>query len=148
MKNMDSNGLKICSFQAALFERSVSHLNCSSKIFVRRFMHSALASRLDSNGYCFEATGIEDAFDELEQQYGTGYVGYGAMGEMSADFALSWSLSQYRNSLSAAKADDAEAEDAWDELEKSVVASLAKDVTVGVKKEQVEMKVLMEIKDV
>ncbi len=84
---------------------------------------------------------------KLEQQYGTGYVGYGAMGEMSADFALSWSLSQYRNSLSAAKADNAEAEDAWDELEKSVVASLAKDVTVGVKKEQVEMKAVMEIKD-
>ena len=81
MKNMDSNGLKICSFQAALFERSVSNLNCSSRVFVRRFMHSDLASRLDSNGYCFEATGIEDAFDELEQQYGITEYGqqkYGA----------------------------------------------------------------------
>ena len=84
---------------------------------------------------------------KLEQQYGTGYVGYGAMGEMSADFALSWSLAQYRNSLDEVRAEDNEAEDAWDELEKSVVASLAKDVTVGVKKDQVEMKAVMEIKD-
>ena len=70
MKNMDSYGLKICSFQAALFDRSASDLNCSSRIFIRRFMNSDLAARLDSNGYCFEAIGIEDAFDELERQYG------------------------------------------------------------------------------
>ena len=82
---------------------------------------------------------------KLEQQYGTGYVGYGAMGEMSADFALSWSLSQYRNSLSAAKADDAEAEDAWDELEKSIVASLAKDVLVGVKGNRVDMTLVYDL---
>ena len=70
MKNMDSYGLKICSFQAELFEKSVLNLNCSSKIFIRRFMYSDLASRLDSNGYYFETTGIENAFDELEHQYG------------------------------------------------------------------------------
>ncbi len=84
---------------------------------------------------------------KLEQQYGGGYVGYGAVSEMSADFALSWSLAQYRNSLIAAKNDDSEAEEAWDELEKSVVASLAKDVTVGVKKDTVEMKALLELKN-
>ncbi len=84
---------------------------------------------------------------KLEQQYGMGYVGYGAVSEMSADFAMSWSLAQYRNTLSTAKNDDSEAEEAWDELEKSVVASLAKDVTVGVKKDTVEMKALMNLSD-
>ncbi|MBQ9550848.1 MAG: hypothetical protein IJU87_08550 [Lachnospiraceae bacterium] len=83
---------------------------------------------------------------KLEQQYGMGYVGYGAASEMSADFAMSWSLAQYRNTLSAAKNDNSDAEEAWDELEKSVVASIAKDVTVGVKKETVEMKAIMDIK--
>lgn len=82
---------------------------------------------------------------KLEQQYGMGYVGYGSVSEMSADFAMSWSLAQYRNTLSEVKSDDSEAEEAWDELEKSVVASLAKDVTVGVKKGTVEMKALMEL---
>ena len=70
MKSMDSYGLKICAFQAELFERSVSKLECSSRIFVRRFMYSDLASRIDSNGYWFEATCIDDAFEELERQYG------------------------------------------------------------------------------
>ena len=81
MKSMDSYGLKICAFQAALFERSVYELDCSSKIFIRRFMYSELASRIDSDGYYFDATGIEDAFDELEQQYGATRYGqqkYGA----------------------------------------------------------------------
>ena len=83
---------------------------------------------------------------KLEQEYGRGYIGYGSMTEMSSDFALSWSLAQYRNSLESMKEDNSEAEDAWDELEKSVVASLAEDVTVGVKKEQVEMKAIMKLK--
>ena len=65
---------------------------------------------------------------------------------MSSDFALSWSLAQYRNSLQSLKGENDEAENAWDELEKSVVASLADDVTVGVKKEQVEMKAIMKLK--
>ncbi len=83
---------------------------------------------------------------KLEQEYGQGYIGYGSMNGMSTDFALSWSLSQYRNSLESMKDENTEAENAWDELEKSVVASLADDVTVGVKKEQVEMKAIMKIK--
>ncbi len=83
---------------------------------------------------------------KLEQQYGGGYVGYGAMNEMSADYALSWSLAQYRNTLETARNEDSEAEEAWDELEKSVVASIAKDVTVGIKKGMVEMKAVMELK--
>ncbi len=70
MKSMDSYGLKICAFQAELFEKSISSLECSSKIFIRRFMYSDLASRMDSDGYYYDATGIEDAFDELERQYG------------------------------------------------------------------------------
>ena len=39
-----------------------------------------------------------------------------------------WSLEQYRNSVK--KEEQAEA---WDELEKSVIASVADDVIVGVK---------------
>lgn len=76
MKNIDSYGLKICAFQADLFEKSASNLLCSSRIFVRRFMYSDLASRLDLNGYVFEASSIEDAFDELDRQYGKTEYGH------------------------------------------------------------------------
>ena len=71
MRGMDGYGLKICAFQAELFERSLDRLECSSKIFIRRFMYSDLAARLDSNGFIYESGGIEDAFDELDRQYGT-----------------------------------------------------------------------------
>ena len=46
----------------------------------------------------------------------------------SIDFAYLWSLDQYRKSV--IKEEQAEA---WDELEKSVIASVADDVIVGVK---------------
>ena len=44
------------------------------------------------------------------------------------DYSYHWTLSQYRNSV---KSD--EKPEAWDELEKSVIASVADDIIVGVK---------------
>ena len=44
------------------------------------------------------------------------------------DFAYIWSLEQYKNSVKPQ-----EQSEAWDELEKSVIASAADDVIVGVK---------------
>ncbi len=82
---------------------------------------------------------------EIEQKYGGGYMGYANMGSMSADSVLAWSLSQYRNSLNQEL--EGEAGDEWDELEKSIVASIAKDVIVGVKKTQVDMTVIVDIKE-
>lgn len=75
MKNMDEYGLKICTFQAELFEKSIDRLECSSKIFIRRFMYSDLAARIDSKGFFYESTGITDAFDEIDRQYGTSAYG-------------------------------------------------------------------------
>ena len=50
------------------------------------------------------------------------------------DYAHSWSLEQYRSSLRGqAKGED------WDELEKSVIASVADDVIVGVKGKQADI---------
>ena len=51
----------------------------------------------------------------------------GAYGE-GIDYAYLWSLDQYRSTV-----DQSEASEAWDELEKSVIASVADDVIVGVK---------------
>ena len=47
------------------------------------------------------------------------------------DYSYLWSLEQYRNSVNKE-----EEEEAWDELEKSVIASVADDVIVGVKGKQ------------
>ncbi|MGN1142150.1 MAG: hypothetical protein ACI4TF_13185 [Oliverpabstia sp.] len=75
MKKMDSLGLKMCSYQAMLFEKSKDSTNCSSKIFIRRFMNSKLAKRMDSAGVIFDSLDISDAIKELEAQYGESSYG-------------------------------------------------------------------------
>lgn len=75
MKEIDSLGLKMCRYQAALFDASLPYTNCSSKIFIRRFMNSELAKRMDSNGILFDSLDITDAIREIELQYGVSSYG-------------------------------------------------------------------------
>ena len=75
MTDMDSIGLKMCSYQASLFEASFNKTACSSGIFIRRFMFSDLAKRMDSVGFMFDSVDIEDAIKEIEQQYGSSSYG-------------------------------------------------------------------------
>ena len=75
MKKIDSLGLKLCSFQAELFEQSITDTSCSSKIFIRRFMNSELAKRMDNTGFLFEAISVSDAIREVEAQYGVSSYG-------------------------------------------------------------------------
>ena len=82
---------------------------------------------------------------KLQQEYGGGYSDYIGMGmcvpgeiQMAGD-PLVWSLSKYKSSLGEGAEGSDATQYAWDELEKSIVASLAKDVTVGVKKDRVDM---------
>ena len=51
--------------------------------------------------------------------------------------AYMWSLQRYKSALDGIE--DMETEDAWDELEKSIVASIADDVQVSVKGSSVEI---------
>lgn len=75
MKKMDSLGLKMCSYQATLFEMSIESTDCSSKIFIRRFMNSELAKRMDNAGFMFDSLDIPDAIKEVEAQYGASSYG-------------------------------------------------------------------------
>ena len=79
---------------------------------------------------------------KLQQVYGGGYVDYAALGGNPSDSMFVWSLDQYRDALDEVRDEDDAAGKAWDELEKSIVASLAKDVTVGVKRDEVEMTIV------
>ena len=45
-----------------------------------------------------------------------------------------WSMEQYKAAL-----DGEEQKEAWDELEKSIVANIADDAVVGVKKDRIDM---------
>ncbi len=75
MKKIDSLGLRLCAYQAALFQMSKESEECSSKIFIRRFMNSELAKRMDNVGFAFESLDVSDAIKEIEEQYGASSYG-------------------------------------------------------------------------
>ena len=86
---------------------------------------------------------------KLAREYG-GYVNYGYMDgtqtmtdPLAIGYLSFWSLSNYKTALDDARDDSADAKEEWDELEKSIVASIAKDVVVGVKKNTVEMRITL-----
>lgn len=68
------------------------------------------------------------------------YMSYGApVNSNAAVWAGKWSLSDYRKTCLRRKTADHAAEVALDELEKSIVASIAKEVTVGIEGSKVRL---------
>ncbi len=87
---------------------------------------------------------------KLQQEYGGGFVSYGTMGmygstEGLADAGITWSLNEYRSALSDEIDGDESIRAAWDELEKSIVANIAKDVVVGVKGDRIDMTIVCDL---
>lgn len=81
MRKMDHYGLKLCQFQAQLFQNSIDETECSSGIFIRRFMNSDLAKRMDADGFLFDVVDLEDALSEIEIEFGKsdyGKIKYGS----------------------------------------------------------------------
>lgn len=75
MREMDNYGLKLCQFQAQLFQKSIEQMQCSSMIFIRRFMLSQLAKRMDKEGFLFHAIDVTDAMHEIEIEFGPSTYG-------------------------------------------------------------------------
>lgn len=70
MRDIDSDGKKLCSIQADLFIKSVTSLEMSSEVFVRRFMNSKVVQELDNNSFLSDSKTIDDIFNDLDNQYG------------------------------------------------------------------------------
>ncbi len=80
--------------------------------------------------------GIEQGF-AAQSKYGIGMYGVGMMGSIDSgmtDAIYAWSMQKYKDEV---KANCRENPDVWDELEKSIIANLADDVSVGVRKDGV-----------
>jgi len=75
MKVMDELGLMICRYQGKLFRASIDGESCSSPIFIRRFAYSDLAKRMDYGGFMFTAEDINNALDDIKDQYGESSYG-------------------------------------------------------------------------
>ncbi|MBO5035373.1 MAG: antitoxin [Oscillospiraceae bacterium] len=70
MKKIDEEGLKLCALQADVFENSLEAMECSSPIFIRRFMNSRVASRMDRRGFMLGVCDTVHILDEVDSQYG------------------------------------------------------------------------------
>ena len=85
------------------------------------------------------------AADETGESVADMPIMYHTMGVCDAETAAAnayiyqWSLAKYRAGIGAVKGSDGNATEAWDELEKSIVANIADDVRVGVRGDTVEL---------
>lgn len=75
MKTFDRNGQLLCELQAKAFELSVDQTQMSSAVFIRRFMNSQAAKRLDDGSILTSNILPVDLLDLLEEQYGPSQYG-------------------------------------------------------------------------
>lgn len=75
MREFDHTGLSLCRLQGELFERSLESFGGGSAVFVRRFMNSSVAKRMDAEGFSFEASSLESLLADIEREYGKGDYG-------------------------------------------------------------------------
>ena len=69
MREFDHNGLLLAEYQGKLFEKS-TELNCSSGIFLRRFLHSELLDQLDKNCPSLLTLDVAEGIDSILKQFG------------------------------------------------------------------------------
>ena len=74
MRTIDNNGLILCDLQSELFEKSLS-LDCSSEIFIRRFMNSKIVKQFDSTQILDDTLTIPDIYEQLVNEYGDSSYG-------------------------------------------------------------------------
>lgn len=71
MRSINSNGLLLCELVAQVFEESFDKYNCSSEIFIRRFMYSNVSRNFDNLVYLVEPTTSDDIFNEVDKEFKT-----------------------------------------------------------------------------
>ncbi len=69
MREFDHNGLLLAECQGKLFERSYD-LNCSTGIFLRRFLHSHLVAQLDENNPAIVSLDPAEGIRSITEQFG------------------------------------------------------------------------------
>lgn len=69
MRDFDHNGLLLAEYQGKLFEKS-EELNCSTGVFIRRFLHSNLLKKLDANDPSALSLDVNEGINEILGQFG------------------------------------------------------------------------------
>lgn len=69
MRQFDHNGLLLAEYQGKLFEKS-NELNCSTGVYIRRFLHSHLLKRLDTNNPSSLSLDVTEGNNSILEQFG------------------------------------------------------------------------------
>lgn len=91
MREFDHNGLLLAEYQGKLFERSAD-LNCSTPIFIRRFLHSELLTEIDRNIPALLSLDANEGILRINEEYGD--LSYGK--DKYSKSALFWIGFMYR----------------------------------------------------
>ncbi len=75
---------------------------------------------------------IRDVVENMMYPEDAAYINGGDSFDGGAVISTGWSLKKYKNA-------NQDEEDRWDEIEKSIIANIADDVTVGIKAKDVEI---------
>lgn len=67
---IDKDGLLLCELQAKAFEKSIDKMESSSEIFIRRFMNSKIAKRLDNKSILESNIQANDILQFVDEEYG------------------------------------------------------------------------------
>ena len=74
MKQMDSDGLWLCRMQGAMFQESLKTQESSSAVFIRRFMYSDLAERMDGGLFPYSSDPhVNEVLSSFGHRYGSEY---------------------------------------------------------------------------
>ncbi len=69
MRQFDHSGLLLAEYQGKLFEK-FSELQCSTPIFLRRFLHSRLLELLDRNEPAALSLDVNEGMHSITEQFG------------------------------------------------------------------------------
>lgn len=70
IKKINRDGLLLCELQAKAFENSIDKMESSSEIFIRRFMKSKIAKRLDNQSILDSNIQTNDILQLVDEEYG------------------------------------------------------------------------------
>ena len=69
MREFDHDGLLLTEYQGKLFEKS-AELECSTAIFLRRFLHSDLVKKMDMNDAASLSLDVNEGINSIQNQFG------------------------------------------------------------------------------
>ena len=75
MREFDHDGLLLCSIQSRLFEETLEKVDCSSEVFIRRYMNSKIVNTLDSTAFLDDNATTDNIIEEIVKEYGKSEYG-------------------------------------------------------------------------